>query len=60
MDTKITGDVVLVRWLDNGVVNIASTEVSVVKRWSEAAKGKIEVLCPESINFAIQLIHGQS
>lgn len=27
MDTRITEDVVLIRWLDNGVVNIASTEV---------------------------------
>lgn len=56
MDTKTTeeGDVVLVRWLNNGVVNIASTQVrcgsvGVASRWSDASKERIEVPCPEAI-----------
>lgn len=56
MDTKVTeeGDVVLVRWLDNGIVNIASTQVGcgsvgVASRWSDASKERIEIPCPEAI-----------
>lgn len=56
MDTKTTeeGDVVLVRWLDNGVVNIASTQVGcgsvgVASRWSDASKERIEIPCLEAI-----------
>ncbi|KAG0443072.1 hypothetical protein HPB47_015317 [Ixodes persulcatus] len=48
------GDVVIVRWQDNGIVNMASTRVGVgekgtVKRWSEAKKEHIEIQCPEVI-----------
>lgn len=56
MDMKVTEkmDVALVRWLDNGVVNIASTQVGygavgVATRWSEAAKKKREIPCPEAV-----------
>ncbi|KAL1440946.1 hypothetical protein MTO96_008992 [Rhipicephalus appendiculatus] len=56
MDRKTTeeGDVVLVRWLDNGVVNIASTQVGcgtvgVASRWSDASKERIAIPCPEAI-----------
>lgn len=47
------GDVVLVRWLDNGVVNVASMQVGcgsvdVASRWSDASKERIEILCPEA------------
>ncbi|KAL1426107.1 hypothetical protein MTO96_018580 [Rhipicephalus appendiculatus] len=56
MDTKTTeeGDVVLVRWLDNSVVNIASTQVGcgsvgVASRWIDASKERNEILCPDAI-----------
>ncbi|KAH8029903.1 hypothetical protein HPB51_005205 [Rhipicephalus microplus] len=56
MDTKVTkeGDVVLVRWLDKGIVNIASTQVGcrsvgVASRWSDASKERIEIPCPKAI-----------
>ncbi|KAH6932811.1 hypothetical protein HPB50_009796 [Hyalomma asiaticum] len=56
MDTKTTeeGDVVLVRWLDSGVVNIASKQVGcgsvgVASRWSDASKERIEIPCLEAI-----------
>ncbi|KAG0410887.1 hypothetical protein HPB47_011993 [Ixodes persulcatus] len=56
MDMKVTeeGDVALVRWLDNGVVNIALTQVGygavgVATRWSEAAKERVEIPRPEAV-----------
>ncbi|KAG0414393.1 hypothetical protein HPB47_008460 [Ixodes persulcatus] len=56
IDSKISedGDVVIVRWQDNGIVNMASTRVRVgekgtVKRWSEAKKEHIEIECPEVV-----------
>lgn len=65
MDEKVIeeGDVVLVRWLDNGVVNIASTqvgagEVGVAKRWSVAAKERIEIPCPEAILYYNRFMGG--
>lgn len=46
------GSVVLVRWQDNGIANMASTHVGhgnvgSVKRWSEATKKHIDIECPE-------------
>ncbi|KAG0409721.1 hypothetical protein HPB47_013172 [Ixodes persulcatus] len=56
IDSKISedGDVVIVRWQDNGIVNMASTRVGVgekgtVKRLSEATKEPIEIECPEVV-----------
>ncbi|KAH7964133.1 hypothetical protein HPB51_027629 [Rhipicephalus microplus] len=56
MDTKVTeeGDVVLLRWLDNGIVNIASAQVGcglvgVTSKWSDASKERIEIPSPEAI-----------
>lgn len=54
-DSKITEDedVVIVRWHDNGPVNMVSTLVGVgnkkVKRWSESLKQHVEIDCPEVI-----------
>ncbi|XP_065289748.1 piggyBac transposable element-derived protein 3-like [Dermacentor albipictus] len=57
MDASVTksGDVTVVRWQDNGIVNIASTFVGVgeptnVKRWSEASKKHVDIPCPEIIS----------
>ncbi|XP_070390691.1 piggyBac transposable element-derived protein 3-like [Dermacentor albipictus] len=56
MDEKVStkGDIAIVRWQDNGVVNMASTQIGIgnvgkVKRWSEATKQHIEIDCPEVI-----------
>ncbi|KAM7291292.1 piggyBac transposable element-derived protein 3 [Ixodes scapularis] len=56
LDYKVTreGDVTLVRWQDNGNVNIASTYVGVenlstVRRWSEATKQHVDIACPAII-----------
>ncbi|XP_042143406.1 piggyBac transposable element-derived protein 3 [Ixodes scapularis] len=55
-DHKVSkeGDIVLVRWQDNGVVNMASTHVGTgntgkVKRWSESKKTHIDIDCPDVI-----------
>ncbi|KAL3190133.1 hypothetical protein MRX96_020450 [Rhipicephalus microplus] len=49
---SVNGDVALVRWQDNGVVNMASTHLGVgnvgaVRRWSEASKAHVDIECPE-------------
>ncbi|KAH9374626.1 hypothetical protein HPB48_014673 [Haemaphysalis longicornis] len=56
MDTRVTqgGDVTVVRWQDNGIVNFAPTVVGVgepttVKRWSESTKQHVDIPCPEII-----------
>ncbi|KAL3172782.1 hypothetical protein MRX96_038957 [Rhipicephalus microplus] len=51
---SVNGDVALVRWQDNGVVNMASTHLGVgnvgaVRRWSEASKAHVDIECPEVI-----------
>ena len=58
IDYKVScdGDICVVRWLDNGVVTLASTFAAVeprdkVKRWSASAKEHIEVSRP----FAVQV-----
>ena len=58
IDSKVSkkGDVCLTRWLDNGVVTLASTLAGVepqdkVKRWSDSAKEHIDVDRP----YAVQL-----
>ncbi|XP_072144956.1 piggyBac transposable element-derived protein 3-like isoform X1 [Dermacentor andersoni] len=55
-DVKVTeeGDVALVRWKDNNLVTVASTQVSTgearaVSRWSSSKKERIEVECPQAI-----------
>nr|XP_054928570.1 piggyBac transposable element-derived protein 2-like [Dermacentor andersoni] len=55
-DFKITEeeDVVIVRWHDNGPVNMISTLVGVgnptkVKRWSDSAKEHVDLACPQVI-----------
>ncbi|KAH8039310.1 hypothetical protein HPB51_005556 [Rhipicephalus microplus] len=55
-DIKVTeaGDVALVRWKDNNLVMVASTQVSTgetkaVSRWSSSKKERIEVECPQAI-----------
>ncbi|EEC01263.1 conserved hypothetical protein, partial [Ixodes scapularis] len=65
MDMKVTeeGNVALVRWLDNEVVNIESTQVGdgavgVATRWSEAAKERVEIPCPEAVVQYNRLIGG--
>lgn len=47
-------DVVLARWQDNGIVNMASTHsrvgnVGSVRRWSEATKVHVDTDCPEVV-----------
>ncbi|KAH7940561.1 hypothetical protein HPB49_001894 [Dermacentor silvarum] len=56
-DRKVSeeGDIVIVRWHDNGPVNMVSTitgigELSKVKRWSESLKQHVEIDCPEVIS----------
>lgn len=56
MDSKVTeeGDVVLVRWKDNNLVNVASTQCGVgdtglARRWSASRKEYIDIECPQSI-----------
>lgn len=56
MDGKVTegGDVVLVTWKDNSLVNVASTQVGVgdaglAKRWSASRREYIESECPQAI-----------
>ncbi|KAH8027388.1 hypothetical protein HPB51_005154 [Rhipicephalus microplus] len=51
---SVNGVVALVRWQDNGVVNMASTHLGVgnvgaVRRWSEASKAHVDIECPEVI-----------
>lgn len=55
-DAKVTeeGDVTVVRWQDNGVVNVASTFVGVgqpsnVRRWSDSSKKHVDIEYPELI-----------
>ncbi|KAH8039331.1 hypothetical protein HPB51_005661 [Rhipicephalus microplus] len=55
-DQKVTkdGDVILVRWQDNGVVNVASSyvgvdDLSTARRWSEATKQHVDIPCPALI-----------
>ncbi|KAH8035586.1 hypothetical protein HPB51_007769 [Rhipicephalus microplus] len=47
-------EVVLVRWQDNGTVNMASTHLGVgnigtVRRWSESQKVHVDIDCPEVV-----------
>lgn len=56
MDSRVTneGDITVVRWQDNGIVNVASTFVGIgqpknVKRWSESSKQHVDIPCPEII-----------
>lgn len=57
MDSRVTkeGDVVIVRWRDNGLVNMASTSVGVepvgeARRWSEAKKEHVNIPCPRAVH----------
>ncbi|KAG0417233.1 hypothetical protein HPB47_005780 [Ixodes persulcatus] len=48
------GDVIIVRWQDNGIVNVASTfvgigEATTVRQWSEFTKKHVEITCPALI-----------
>ncbi|KAH8025984.1 hypothetical protein HPB51_015289 [Rhipicephalus microplus] len=56
IDIKVTEarDVALVRWKDNNLVTVASTQVctgepKAVSRWSSSKKEHIEVECPQAI-----------
>lgn len=56
MYMKVTeeGHVALVRWRDNRIVNIASTQVGfgaagVATRWSEAGKERVKIPCLEAV-----------
>ncbi|KAG0414983.1 hypothetical protein HPB47_007864 [Ixodes persulcatus] len=56
LDAKVVreGDVTIVRWQDNGIVNVASTfvgigEATTVRRWSESTKEHVEITCPALI-----------
>ena len=58
MDSCVSksGDIPIVRWPDNNVVNVASTFVGMgnidkVKRWSKKDKTYIDVDCPEIIRY---------
>jgi hypothetical protein len=58
IDSKVSkqGDVCVVRWLDNGVVTLASTLAGVepqdkVKRWSNSAKEHIDVDRPRAVQL---------
>ena len=58
MDSCVSksGDIPVVRWPDNNVVNVASTFVGMgnidkVKRWSKKDKTYIDVDCPEIIKY---------
>ena len=58
MDSCVSksGDIPIVRWPDNNVVNVASTFVGMgnidkVKRWSKKDKTYIDVDCPEIIKY---------
>lgn len=53
LDTKVAreGDVTIVRWQDNGVVNVASTftgvdEATTVRWWSESTNKHMKIPCP--------------
>lgn len=57
-DSRTTreGDITVVRWLDNGLVNLASSFVGVgntdtVERWSASNKQKIQVPRPEAVKM---------
>ena len=48
---NVEGDVIIVRWLDNGLVQLASTLVGIepmgtVKRWSDRIQQHIEITRP--------------
>ncbi|XP_064475826.1 piggyBac transposable element-derived protein 3-like [Ornithodoros turicata] len=54
--SKVTeeGDVVLVRWKDNSLVTVASTQVGVgspgvAKKWSSSTKEHVDLECPQAI-----------
>ena len=58
MDSCVSksGDITIVRWQDNNVVNVASTFVGIgnmdkVKRWRKKDKAYIDVDRPEIINY---------
>lgn len=56
-------DVVIVRWYDNGPVNMLSTVVRLgnitkVKRWSEATKQLVGIDCPQVITEYNQFMGG--
>ncbi|KAG0431384.1 hypothetical protein HPB47_021836 [Ixodes persulcatus] len=64
-DFKVTEqeDVVIVRWHDNGPVNMISTLVGMgnlttEKRWSEALKEHVDIDCPEVIAIYNQSMGG--
>lgn len=51
-DQKVTkgGDVILVRWQDKGVINVASSyvgvdDLSTARRWSEVTKQHVDIPC---------------
>lgn len=52
--TSTSGDIAIVRWQDNNIVNLASTflgvgDVDKVRRWSKSEKRFIEVEQPEAV-----------
>lgn len=56
-------DIVIVRWHDNGPVNMVSTvvglgNITIVKRWSEAAKKHVNIGCPQVIAECNQIMGG--
>ena len=51
-----SGDITIVRWQDNNVVNVTSSFVKMgnidkVKRWSKKDEAYIDVDCPEIIKY---------
>ena len=58
-----SGDITIVRWQDNNVVNVASTFVGMgnidkVKRWSKMGKAYIGIDRPEIIKYYNDFIRG--
>ncbi len=57
------GDLTVVRWRDNGIVQLASTFVGIgvcdtVKRWSESTKSHLEVERPEIVKIYNEFMGG--
>lgn len=56
-------DVVIVRWYDNGPINMLSTvvglgNITTIKRWSEATKQHVDIDCPQVITEYNQFTGG--
>ena len=66
MDSCVSksGDITIVRWQDNNVVNVASTFVGMgnidkVKRWSKKDKAYIDVDRPDIIKYYNNFMKGE-